>query len=86
LASRIPKRVVAILKGEIMPKSMTAVEPEYMTTAEVAELLRSPQETVRYWRHLGKGPRCFKVGRRVLYPVADVRAWLTELETGAGVG
>jgi excisionase family DNA binding protein len=52
-----------------------------MTTAEVAELLRAPQETVRYWRHLGKGPRSFKVGRRVLYPAADVRAWLTELET-----
>jgi excisionase family DNA binding protein len=53
-----------------------------MTTAEVAELCRAPQETVRYWRHLGKGPRSFKIGRRVLYPIADVRAWLKELETG----
>jgi excisionase family DNA binding protein len=69
-----------------MPKPTTAAEPEYMTTAEVAELLRSPQETVRYWRHLGKGPRCFKVGRRVLYPAADVRAWLGELEASATNG
>jgi excisionase family DNA binding protein len=69
-----------------MPKSMTVAEPEYLTTAEVAELTRSPQETVRYWRHMGTGPRCFKVGRRVLYPVAEVRAWLKELEDGATNG
>ena len=68
-----------------MPDSITAAEPEYLTTSELAQLLRSPQETVRYWRHLGKGPRCFKIGRRVLYPVAEVRAWLKELEAGAGV-
>jgi len=64
---------------------MTAGEPEYLTTAEVAELLRSPAETVRYWRHRGQGPKSFKVGRRVLYPVAEVRTWLQKLETGAGV-
>ena len=69
-----------------MPKPMTTAEPEYMTTAEVAELTRSPQETVRYWRHMGTGPRCFKVGRRVLYPAAEVRAWLEELEASATSG
>jgi len=37
---------------------------KYLTTAEVAELLRAPVETVRYWRHVGKGPTSFKVGRR----------------------
>jgi excisionase family DNA binding protein len=66
-----------------MPKSMTAGEPEYMTTGEVAELVRAPVETVRYWRHLGKGPKYFKVGRRALYPVAEVRAWLEELSAGS---
>lgn len=49
---------------------------EYLTTTEVAELMRTSPETVRYWRHAGKGPRSFKVGRRVLYAEADVRAWL----------
>jgi hypothetical protein len=28
----------------------------YLTTTEVAEELRTPVETVRYWRHVGKGP------------------------------
>lgn len=49
---------------------------KYMTTAEVAELLRAPVETVRYWRHVEKGPRSFKVGRRVLYATEDVEAFI----------
>jgi excisionase family DNA binding protein len=46
-----------------------------LTTAEVAEIFRTSPETVRYWRHVGKGPRSFKVGRRVLYRESDVQAW-----------
>ncbi len=48
---------------------------EHLTTDEVAELFRTVPGTVRYWRHLGKGPRSFKVGRRVLYRRTDVQAW-----------
>jgi len=48
----------------------------YLTTQEVADLLRTSTETVRYWRNVGKGPASFKVGRRVLYAVEDVEAWL----------
>ncbi|WP_407441204.1 hypothetical protein [Rhodococcus sp. (in: high G+C Gram-positive bacteria)] len=33
---------------------------------------------VRYWRHLGCGPRSFKIGRHVRYWRADVVLWLTE--------
>lgn len=51
---------------------------KYLTTAEVAETLRAPVETVRYWRHLGKGPKSFKIGRRVLYAVEDVEAFIAE--------
>jgi excisionase family DNA binding protein len=49
-----------------------------LTTDEVAEILRAPIETVRYWRHVGKGPRSFKVGRRVLYAREDVEAFIAE--------
>lgn len=49
---------------------------EYLTTNEVAELCRTSPETVRYWRHNKRGPRSLKVGRRVLYPAAEVRAWI----------
>jgi excisionase family DNA binding protein len=50
----------------------------YMTTTEVAEELRTPVETVRYWRHVGKGPKSFKLGRRVLYDIEDVDAFIAE--------
>ena len=52
--------------------------PKYLTTAEVADLLRVPSETVRYWRHVGKGPKSFKLpgGRRVLYAGEDVEAFI----------
>lgn len=51
------------------------MEPEFMTTEEVAAYFRTVPATVRYWRHIGKGPRSFKVGRRVLYRRSDCQAW-----------
>lgn len=56
--------------------------PDYMTTAEVADTLRAPVETVRYWRHVGKGPRSFKMGRRVLYAREDVEAFIAGARAG----
>ena len=58
--------------------------PKYLVTAEVAELVRAPIETVRYWRHCpGKGPKSFKVGRRVLYAVEDVEAWIAQAKANS---
>jgi hypothetical protein len=51
----------------------------YATTAEVADRYRTSTGTVRYWRHIGYGPRGVKVGRRVLYPVAELERWDAEL-------
>lgn len=51
---------------------------KYLTTQEVAETLRTSPETVRFWRHVGKGPKSFKVGRRVLYATEDVEAFIAE--------
>ena len=48
-------------------------EPELLTITEAAELLRAPVATLRYWRHLGTGPRSFRLGRRVLYRADDLR-------------
>lgn len=57
--------------------------PEYMTTEEVAEISRKPSETIRYYRHIGKGPKSFKLGRRVLYSRDDVLAWIEAAKVGA---
>jgi excisionase family DNA binding protein len=51
-------------------------EPELLTITEAAELLRAPVATLRYWRHLGSGPRSFRLGRRVLYRRDDLKAWV----------
>lgn len=49
-----------------------------LTSVEVAQMIRVPQATLRYWRHVGIGPRSFKMGpRRVLYRADDVEAWVT---------
>ena len=56
---------------------------EYLTTEELATMLRTTPGTCRYWRHIGKGPRSFRVGKRVLYARADVEAYL---QTARGLG
>jgi len=58
----------------------------YLTTAEVADHLRTSAETVRYWRHIGSGPKSFKAGRRVLYAAEDVEAWIAEQRAAAPNG
>ena len=48
-----------------------------ITTAEFAALARTSPDTVRYWRHVGKGPKGFKLGRRVVYDLGEVEGWIT---------
>jgi excisionase family DNA binding protein len=55
---------------------------ELLTLGEVAELLRVPDATLRYWRHRGTGPESFKIGRHVRYRRSDVRAWLHHQQSG----
>ncbi|MBA3719338.1 MAG: helix-turn-helix domain-containing protein [Nocardioidaceae bacterium] len=49
-----------------------------LTLPEVAAMLRTPPDTLRYWRHIGAGPRSGKVGRRIIYRERDVLAYLDE--------
>ncbi len=61
---------------------------DLLTITEAAQLLRAPVATLRYWRHLGTGPRSFRLGRRVLYRRDDLRAWIDAQrgEDGASSG
>ncbi len=52
----------------------------FLTTAEVAARYRTAPSTVRYWRHVGTGPKGFKVGPRVLYRESELLRWESELE------
>ena len=50
----------------------------YLTTDEVIEQLMPwlPKATLNYWRHIGKGPKSARIGRRVVYRESDVREFL----------
>ncbi|MEU5721588.1 helix-turn-helix domain-containing protein [Micromonospora sp. NPDC047738] len=50
---------------------------KYLTTEEFAEAARTAPSTIRYWRHIGRGPQGVKRGKRVLYPESAVAAWLS---------
>lgn len=59
-----------------MPDRAAGHQPELLTITESAEVLRTPVATLRYWRHLGTGPRRFRLGRRVRYRREDLHAWI----------
>lgn len=47
-------------------------------TPEVAELLNVSQSTIRYWVVQGVGPKSFKIGRRRVWALDDVEAFISE--------
>ena len=49
-----------------------------LTTQEVADLLQVPVTTIYQWRHQGKGPKGYVVGRHIRFRPEDVDSWLDE--------
>lgn len=58
----------------------------YMTTKELAALVRKSPATVRGWRHRGTGPRGTRLGKEVLYRRDVVDAWLRRKEHADEIG
>ena len=54
-----------------------------LTVDDVAGWLGISPHTLRYWRHVHRGPRSLSVGGAVRYRAADVESWL---ERGAKDG
>lgn len=54
------------------PAPIQALE-RFFTTEDVAARYHTVASTVRYWRHVGFGPKGVKVGRRFLYPETALR-------------
>lgn len=48
----------------------------YLTTQEVADLLKLRAHSVATWRMKGVGPEYIKIGRMVRYPAARLREWI----------
>ncbi|MBN1092269.1 helix-turn-helix domain-containing protein [Blastococcus sp. TML/M2B] len=68
------------------PEHTAELASELLTIAEAAQLLRAPVATLRYWRHLGTGPRSFRLGRRVLYRRDELHSWIDAQRRQADTG
>jgi hypothetical protein len=49
--------------------------PARLSTHKASEYLSLPESTLRYYRHIGKGPASYVLGRRVFYDIGDLDAW-----------
>jgi transposase-like protein len=56
---------------------------ELMNTSDVAKKLGVQPNTLEKWRLQGEGPPHYRLGRRVLYEIADVTAWLEQRRVGS---
>jgi integrase len=52
------------------------IETKWLGTPEAAEVLGSTVGTLQTWRWMGVGPRYRKIGRRVVYALGDLHAWM----------
>lgn len=55
-----------------------------LTLEEVATMLRKSPAQLRWMRHNGSGPRCAKLGGRVIYREQDVVDWVNAAFDAAG--
>jgi excisionase family DNA binding protein len=77
-ASPNPIRTSLEKGGHMAAEETASALPRLLTFDETAAYLRTPVATLRYWRHLGTGPRSFRLGRRVMFRREDVEGWLSE--------
>ncbi len=61
-------------------------DEDFLTLSEVAAILRVPVNTLRWWRQRGAGPEFFKVGRRLVTTIGDLRGWIEEQKKGSRPG
>ncbi len=47
-----------------------------VTTKRAATLLDKSPRTLENWRRLGVGPRFVQMGKRILYPLREIDAWM----------
>ena len=51
------------------------VDDRFLTTKEVAAIVKLSPRTLDRYRVYGKGPPFYKFGNRVRYKVVDVESW-----------
>jgi excisionase family DNA binding protein len=59
------------------------MDDEFLTTEELADLLRIPAATIYQWRLRGQGPPALKIGRHLRWRRTAVDEWLDSIATRA---
>lgn len=54
---------------------MIMEKPMHLTPKETAARLRVAVGTLANWRVFGGGPRFIKIGKKILYPLAEIEAF-----------
>jgi hypothetical protein len=49
-----------------------------LTPEQAASILRQQKNTLAAWRHYGRGPRYYKLGRFVGYKTSDLRDYISQ--------
>ncbi len=57
-------------------------DADFLTLSEVAGILGVPINTLRWWRQQNAGPAYFKIGRRLVTTVGDLKTWVEEQKHG----
>ena len=60
------------------------MSPAFLKTPEAAAYLGLSPRSLEYWRFKGKGPRYSRLGRAVVYAVADLDEFARENAVGGG--
>jgi hypothetical protein len=59
------------------------LETEFLTTKQAAAFRGLKPDTLAHERQRGVGPKWVRDGRRILYPVRDLAAYIRTLPSGA---
>ena len=72
-------RVVVGFENGVMKEEQqsasSGLEP-LLNINELADYLGVPVSTIYDWRTNGKGPRAYRFGKRIMFGVTDIHAWM----------
>jgi hypothetical protein len=64
-----------VANGDRMPENLTSSAAAYLNCEQAGAHLNLSPRTLEKFRTIGGGPRFRKLGRRIVYKVADLDAW-----------
>lgn len=76
------ERARTLLHAQAAPAPQPSPARPYLSRAEAAEYLGLVPNTLDAWRAKNEGPRAIKAGRRVLYAISDLDAYMSANATG----